>query len=128
MFHPVGSKAMVCAIPYMPGMILTGRESGKVALFDTDSGEEVLPNERAHMNAVTSLQLSADILYFIMSSKDKTARIHDTKMLTVLKTFQTGTPLNSAALAPNMPYVRGSVYFIQGLLTSCVFSLTPPTH
>jgi hypothetical protein len=25
MFHPVGSKATVCAFPYMPGMILTGR-------------------------------------------------------------------------------------------------------
>jgi len=105
MFHPVGSKATVCAFPYMPGMILTGHESGKVALFDADTGEEVLSNERAHMDVVTDLQLSADRSYFITSSKDKTARIHDTKTLTVLKTFQTETPLNSAALAPNMPYV-----------------------
>jgi translation initiation factor 3 subunit I len=128
MFHPVGSKATVCAIPYMPGMILTGHESGKVALFDADTGEETLSNERAHMDVVTDLQLSADRSYFITSSKDKTARIHDTKTLTVLKTFQTETPLNSAALAPNMPYVRGSVYFIQGLLTRCVFSLPSSTH
>ncbi|KAI0281702.1 WD40 repeat-like protein, partial [Russula aff. rugulosa BPL654] len=105
MFHPVGSKATVCAFPYMPGMILTGHESGKVALFDADTGEEVLSNERAHNDIVTDLQLSADRSYFITSSKDKAARIHDTKTLTVLKTFQTETPLNSAALTPNMPYV-----------------------
>ena len=106
MFHPIGSKATVCAFPYMQDLILTGHESGKVALFDARSGEEVLSNERAHMDVVTDLQLSADRSYFITSSKDKTARIHDAKTLTVLKTFSTETPLNSAALAPNMPYVR----------------------
>ena len=106
MFHPVGSKATVCAFPYMPDLILTGHESGKVALFDASTGDEVLSNERAHMDVVTDLQLSADGSYFITSSKDKTARIHDAKTLTVLKTFPTETPLNSAALAPNMPYVR----------------------
>jgi translation initiation factor 3 subunit I len=42
------------------------------------------------------------------SSKDKTTRINDAKTLTVLKTFQTETPLNSAALAPNTPYVPAS--------------------
>ncbi|KAI0040048.1 WD40 repeat-like protein [Auriscalpium vulgare] len=105
MFHPVGSKATVCAFPYMSGLILTGHESGKVALFDAKSGDEVLSNERAHMDVVTDLQLSPDRSYFLTSSKDKTARLHDAKTLTVLKTFSTETPLNSAALAPNMPYV-----------------------
>ena len=56
------------------------------------------------MDVVTDLQLSADGSYFITSSKDKTARIHDAKTLTVLKTFPTETPINSVALAPNMPY------------------------
>ena len=35
-------------------------------------------------------------------------QIHDTKNLMVIKTFNTETPLNSAALAPNRPFV--SVY------------------
>jgi translation initiation factor 3 subunit I len=125
MFHPVGSKATVCAFPYMPGMILTGHESGKVALFDADTGEEILSNERAHMDVVSDLQLSADRSYFITSSKDKTARIHDTKTLTVLKTFQTETPLNSAALTPNLPYVRGSVFYTRSFDEMCL--LLPPT-
>ena len=120
MFHPIGSKATVCAFPYMQDLILTGHESGKVALFDARSGEEVLSNERAHMDVVTDLQLSADRSYFITSSKDKTARIHDAKTLTVLKTFSTETPLNSAALAPNsMPYVR---FFLSLLNRKYIFN------
>jgi len=105
MFNPVGSKATVCAFSHLPGIIITGHESGKVALFDVKTGDEVENNERAHMDVVTDLQLSRDRTYFITSSKDKTARVHETKTLTVLKTYVTETPLNSAALAPNRPYV-----------------------
>jgi translation initiation factor 3 subunit I len=75
MFHPIGSKATVCAFTYTPNLVLTGHESGKVALFDVVSGTEVLNNERAHMDVVTDLQLSSDRSYFITSSKDKTARV-----------------------------------------------------
>lgn len=128
MFHPIGSKATVCAFTYTPNVVLTGHESGKVALFDVVSGTEIANNERAHMDTVTDLQLSPDRSYFVTSSKDKTARVsfpslvfqplgrsayacalsqlHDTKTLRVLKTYSTETPLNSAALAPNKPYVR----------------------
>ena len=78
------------------------------------------------MDVVTDLQVSADRSYFITSSKDKTARIHDAKTLTVLKTFQTETPLNSAALAPNMPYVRP--YFLppQIFETTFFFPVSSP--
>ncbi|KZT19976.1 WD40 repeat-like protein [Neolentinus lepideus HHB14362 ss-1] len=105
MFNPVGSKATVCAFAFMNDLILTGHESGKIALFDMKTGDEVLNNERAHMDTVTDLQLSPDGTYFITSSKDKTARLHDTKTLAVLKTYPTETPLNSAAIAPKRPYV-----------------------
>ena len=75
MFHPVGSKATVCAFTNAPGIIVTGHESGKVALFDVKTGDEVSNNERAHMDVVSDLQLSRDRTYFITSSKDKTARV-----------------------------------------------------
>jgi translation initiation factor 3 subunit I len=75
MFNPVGSKATVCAFTRMPGTIVTGHESGKVALFDVKTGDEVLNNERAHMDIVTDLQLSHDQTYFVTSSRDKTARV-----------------------------------------------------
>ena len=65
----------MCAIANTSGIIVTGHESGKVALFDAKTGEEVNNNERAHMDTVTDLQLSPDRSYFITSSKDKTARV-----------------------------------------------------
>ncbi|KAM6494471.1 WD40-repeat-containing domain protein [Amanita muscaria] len=105
MFNPIGSKATVCAFTPKQNVIVTGHESGKVALFNVKTGEEIASNERAHGDVVTDLQLSKDWTYCITSSKDKSARIHDTKDLMVIKTFTTETPLNSAALAPNKPYV-----------------------
>jgi translation initiation factor 3 subunit I len=98
----------VCAFASLtPGSttILSGHESGKVALFDAETGEEIESNERAHGDVVTDLQLSPDSSYFVTSSKDKSARVHETKTLRVLKTYTTETPLNSAALSPSMPYV-----------------------
>jgi WD40 repeat protein len=82
MFHPIGSKATVCAFTNAPGVVVTGHESGKVALFDVKTGEEILNNERAHMDVVTDLQLSRDRTYFITSSKDKTARVRIRSWLT----------------------------------------------
>ncbi|KAJ7066528.1 WD40-repeat-containing domain protein [Mycena amicta] len=104
-FNPIGSKATVCAFTLLPNVVITGHESGKVALFNVKSGEEIENNERAHSDVVTDLQLSKDRTYCVTSSKDKAARIHDIKTLMVIKTFTTETPLNSAALAPNRPYV-----------------------
>lgn len=75
MFNPIGSKATVCAFSYVPGIIVTGHESGKVALFDMKTGDEVNSNERAHADVVTDLQMSPDRTYFITSSKDKSARV-----------------------------------------------------
>ncbi|KAG5219968.1 translation initiation factor eIF [Salix suchowensis] len=92
--QPHRLKSNSVAFTPMPSVIVTGHESGKIE-----------NNERAHMDVVTDLQLSKDGTYFITSSKDKTARIHDIKSLMVIKTFSTETPLNSAALAPNLPYV-----------------------
>jgi WD40 repeat protein len=105
-FNPIGSKATVCAFTLTPNVIITGHESGKVALFNVKTGEEIDNNERAHSDVVTDLQLSKDRTYCVTSSKDKIARIHDTKNLMIIKTYTTETPLNSAALAPTRPYVR----------------------
>jgi translation initiation factor 3 subunit I len=76
LFNPIGSKATVCAfVGGSSNLIVTGHESGKVALFDMSSGEEVQSNERAHGEVVTDLQMHPDRTYFITSSKDKSARV-----------------------------------------------------
>ena len=75
MFNPIGSKATVCAFTLTPNIIITGHESGKVALFNVKTGEEIENNERAHSDVVTDLQLSKDRTYCITASKDKAARV-----------------------------------------------------
>ena len=75
MFNPIGSKATVCAFTLTPNVVITGHESGKVALFNVKTGEEVDSNERAHSDVVTDLQMSKDWTYCITSSKDKAARV-----------------------------------------------------
>ncbi|KAG8882692.1 translation initiation factor eIF3 subunit [Tulasnella sp. 332] len=104
-FNPVGSKATMADFAPVPSLIITGHESGKVAIFDSKTGEEVDSNERAHSEPITDLQMSSDRSYFITASKDKCARLHDTRTLAVLKTYTTETPLNSAAIAPHRPFV-----------------------
>ncbi|KAJ7292433.1 WD40-repeat-containing domain protein, partial [Mycena rebaudengoi] len=100
-----GSKAAVYAFTLTPNVIITGHESGKVALFNVETGEEIGNNERAHSDVVTDLRLNKDRKYCITSSKDKIARIHDTKNLMIVNTYTTEKPLNSAAPAPTWPYV-----------------------
>jgi len=75
MFNPIGSKATVVSFALEPHLILTGHESGKVAVWDAKTGEEVLNNEHAHRDVVTDLQMNEDRTYFVTSSKDKTARV-----------------------------------------------------
>jgi len=104
-FNPSGSKPTVCAFGYTPNTILTGHENGKIALWDAKTGEELKSIARAHSDVITDLQLSPDQSYFVTSSKDKTAKLHDSKTLDTLKTYPTETPLNSAAIAPFRPYV-----------------------
>ena len=43
MFNPIRSKATVCAftLTLTPYIIITGHESGKVALFNVKTGEEI---------------------------------------------------------------------------------------
>lgn len=105
MFSPIGSKATVAAFAPLGREIITGHESGKVALFDAEDGSEIETNEKAHLGQVTDLQLSPDGTYFVTASKDQTAKLHDSKNLQVIKTFASETPLNSAVITPLKPYV-----------------------
>ena len=87
MFNPIGSKATVCAFTPAKNVIITGHESGKVALFNVKSGEEIESNERAHGDIITDLQLSKDRTYCITSSKDKSARVRWIIILALLSSF-----------------------------------------
>lgn len=70
-----GSKATVALWAPLSDHIITGHESGKIAKYDTKTGEEVMVVEESHRGEITDIQLSPDGTYFITSSKDKTARV-----------------------------------------------------
>lgn len=75
MFHPIESKATVLEFTNSSDLLVTGHESGKMTLFNTKNGEEVVSNKRAHREVVTDIQMSHDRSYFITSSKDKSAKV-----------------------------------------------------
>ena len=59
-FHPIRSKATVMTFTHNLSLILTGHKSGKFALWDAKTGEEVLSNEHTHWDVMTDLQVHPD--------------------------------------------------------------------
>lgn len=113
--EPYGKKATVAAWCGLDQYIVSGHEDGRINLWDMDGELFWEPEDRAHMETITDLQVSDDSTYFVTSSKDKQAKIWsvgpdkdsngEEQYLTLIKTFLNEPPLNSAALIPGKPYV-----------------------
>ncbi|KAL7751964.1 translation initiation factor eIF3 subunit [Sorochytrium milnesiophthora] len=78
--------------------IFMGHENGTVTVWNPLTGE-LVKQKKLHSGYITDLQFSLDLTYFITSSKDHTAKLHDCN-LKPLKTYQTERPVNSAAICP----------------------------
>ncbi|KAK0556954.1 translation initiation factor eIF3 subunit [Tilletia horrida] len=108
-----GPKPTVAAFAALDEYIITGHENGKVALYYHDPKEpetgidaELEENSaQAHTETITDLQMSADRAYFVTSSRDKSAKLIDSKSLDIIKQYVTETPLNSAAIHPTRPFI-----------------------
>nr|ODN82456.1 pre-rRNA-processing protein PNO1 [Cryptococcus depauperatus CBS 7841] len=99
------SRATVAIWAPLSDFIITGHESGRIAKFDVKTGKEIQAVEGQHIGMITDIQLSPDGTYFITSSKDKTAKLWDIETLEVMKIFATETPVNSAVIVPERPYI-----------------------
>lgn len=73
-FSPTGSKPTVCCFSFDGNSILTGHESGKIALWDMLTGEE-LESSKPHGDTINDMQPSPDKSYLITASRDKTAKV-----------------------------------------------------
>lgn len=104
-FQTPGPKVTVATWSYIDKYIVAGHEDGTVALYNPKTGEQEKAHTKAHEGIITDIQMSIDGTYFITSSKDKSAKLFDTESLDILKTYQSETPLNSAAIVPGRPYV-----------------------
>lgn len=99
------SKATVAGFGPLGREIIAGHEDGSISQFDAETGELIYRQQAVHAEPITDIQFGPDRTYFATSSKDKTAKLHDTKTLETLKTYVTDTPLNSAAITPVKDYV-----------------------
>ncbi len=63
-----------------------------------------------HKGAINDLQKNSDGTMFISASKDCTAKLFDIEDLSLLKTYQTERPVNSASISPLFDHVRIKSY------------------
>ena len=62
-----------------------------------------------HEEAIQDFQVAPDGTYGITASQDKTAKLIDLESFEVLKTYQTGRMVNSAAISPIFDHVSALV-------------------
>jgi len=84
--------------------ILTAGADGVIRVYDTNTLQLVNEN-KDHVKAINKMSFDKDKFTFITASVDCTAKLYDTKTLTVLKSFDTGRPVNAAAISPIKEHV-----------------------
>lgn len=102
------SKATRAGWSYLSKYIIAGHEDGSISQYDAKTGELLLNepyHEQESQGIVTDLQWSSDRTYFITASKDKTAKLISARDLSLLKTYVSDTPLNTAALTAKKDFV-----------------------
>ncbi|ESO08071.1 hypothetical protein HELRODRAFT_185422 [Helobdella robusta] len=85
-------------------MIITGHENGELCQWDL-TREMCMVKVNDHSKQINDIQMSKDMNAFITASKDFTAKLYDTTSMSVMKTYKTDRPVNSAAISPLKPHV-----------------------
>ncbi|CAG0902166.1 unnamed protein product [Darwinula stevensoni] len=88
----------------LDNFVITGHANGDLVQWDMKMGRR-LDVTSEHGAEIRDMQTSADGTMFITASKDKYARLFDTDSVTLLKSFKTERPVNSAAISPNNEHV-----------------------
>jgi len=70
-----------------------------IHVYDVESAR-LSKQTKDNSKAVQSMSFSEDKSYFITASLDHTARLYDTKSLENLKVYESGRPVNAAAISP----------------------------
>lgn len=84
--------------------VISASEDGSLRLWDVETGKEVA-KAHDHKKSINSLQFSRDGTMVITASSDHTAKLYDAKTLTLMKTYTSDRPLNSASISPILPHV-----------------------
>jgi WD40 repeat protein len=84
--------------------IVACSDDGLVTVFEPDTGK-VLHVIRDHTKAVGKIDFSHDQSHFITASQDHTCKIYDSATFKLIKSYDTGRPVNDASLSPLLPHV-----------------------
>jgi translation initiation factor 3 subunit I len=89
--------------PLNKTIIVSGAD-GSIRVFDTNALQQAQEN-RDHAKIVNKMSFDKDKITFITASGDSTAKLFDTKTLTVLNSYDTGRPVNAACISPIKEHV-----------------------
>jgi len=86
--------------------IYASNEDGTIRIYDTETGRQI-SKEQVHKKdkPISRIKFSAYHAFLITASRDGTAKLVDPKTLQVVKTYDTGRPVNAADMSPIKDHV-----------------------
>ena len=99
-------RTKVTRVAWLPlnAALLASYDNGVLRKLDPTTGA-VLGEWKQHSASISSFALNDEKTLMITSSHDRTAKLWDVAVMTVLKTYTADVPLNSAALSPLKEHV-----------------------
>ncbi|CAL5417216.1 unnamed protein product [Camellia sinensis] len=87
--------------------IISAGEDAVIRIWDSETGKllKECDKEIGHKKPITSLSKSADSSHFLTGSLDKSAKLWDSRSLTLIKTYVTERPVNAVAMSPLLDHV-----------------------
>ncbi|KAF4346219.1 hypothetical protein G4B88_011780, partial [Cannabis sativa] len=87
--------------------IISAGEDTIVRVWDSETGKLLIESQKevGHKKPITSLTKSADGSHFITGSLDKSAKLWDTRTLTLIKTYVTERPVNAVTMSPLLDHI-----------------------
>ncbi|EFA75259.1 hypothetical protein PPL_11334 [Heterostelium album PN500] len=101
---PLNVKITQATWSPMNKTILASCEDGFVRIYDVET-RHLVHTIADHTDTVTKIVWMKHRIMFLTCSEDGTARLYETKTLKHLKTFDTGRPVNAAAISPVLPHI-----------------------
>ncbi|CAM8932979.1 unnamed protein product [Rhodiola kirilowii] len=87
--------------------IISAGEDAIIRVWDSETGKLLNQSdkENRHKKPITSLAMAEDGSHFVTGSLDKSAKLWDTRTLTLIKTYATERPVNAVAMSPLLDHI-----------------------
>jgi len=84
--------------------IIAAADDGSIRIFDA-STRKPIAEKKDHTKGINRISLDKHRLFFVTASKDTSSKLYDAKTLDLLKTYDTGRPVNAASMSPLKEHV-----------------------